>query len=388
MRRGNLWSSNYVKLMITTFILSLCFNMFVIYFPLYLQNIGISKSEIGIATSIFTFSALIFRPLFGYLIDIKGRKMVFLIGIILFSIMLALYNYSNLFLIILVLRFIHGISFSSYTTASGTIVADIVPLSDLGKGISYFAAINILASAIGPILISFLVNTIHFKMINLLLFVMTLLAFCLATTIKYKSLVVDSQKTKMFIFIEITAVAISIMAMIILIPAGIIMNFLPLYLNTKGNLNCGVFFTASAAVILLTRPFIGRILDNHHPKIILIPSIFVFSVCFLMLCRLQNVTHLIVSGILYGFGFGTIQPTLNSVLMKLCHVEKRGLGSATFFSAMDLAVSIGAITGGFIIDNYGYNLLFILSFFIVLLSFVYYITYLDKKISYNYKYVK
>jgi len=113
-----LWTDQFVKLIIVSFLVSVSYQMQTTIIPLYTQSIGGSGTVAGLTMSIFTASALVFRPLMGNLCDQKGRKAVMLIGTALFSSVSLAYNFfGGLIWALLVLRFLHGAGFSAFTTA-------------------------------------------------------------------------------------------------------------------------------------------------------------------------------------------------------------------------------------------------------------------------------
>jgi len=68
--------------------------------PLYALHIGGDKSAAGLLTGPFSFSALLFRPFWGKLIDIRGRKTVLLAGIL---VTLVSFAYSFAYAVVILL---------------------------------------------------------------------------------------------------------------------------------------------------------------------------------------------------------------------------------------------------------------------------------------------
>lgn len=133
--KEKLWSKYFILTTLTSLFIMISMQMTMTTLPIYTQYIGGNKFIAGLTTGIFSISALLFRPLFGNLLDSKGRKIILIISIIIFSLATLSYNFAYTIIILLVLRFIQGIGFSAYSNASGTIIADVVPGSRLGEGI-------------------------------------------------------------------------------------------------------------------------------------------------------------------------------------------------------------------------------------------------------------
>ncbi|MCG5029588.1 MFS transporter, partial [[Ruminococcus] torques] len=75
----------------------------------------------------------------GRIIDSISRKRMLFIGLIFFTLTTFLYfvNYGITFL--LINRLIHGIALGMASTATGTIVAQIIPVTRRGEGIGYYS---------------------------------------------------------------------------------------------------------------------------------------------------------------------------------------------------------------------------------------------------------
>ncbi|MEZ0537864.1 MFS transporter [Caldicellulosiruptoraceae bacterium PP1] len=375
-----LWTSNFIKIMIMSFLLSFSFNMQNTALPLYAQYIGGNKSDAGMMMGVFTISALIFRPIFGNLVDTKGRKIILIGGIFLFSIFIFSYGLISSIILLLIIRFLHGIGFSAYTTANGTVVADILPESRLTEGIGYFGISNIIATAIGPTATLFLINNISYKTSFFIFYFVCLLGLMMAFLLNFQKSIEQQGKNtnKKIVIVEKTAMPSSIVVFLIMIPVGAVMTFLPTYALSKGINNIGIFFTVYAIALLITRPIIGRIADRVDTSLILIPGMIFLIINFVILIYAKSIEWFVVAGIFYGFGFGSTQPILNALLIRLSPPERRGTTNATFFSAMDFGVGIGSIAFGVIAQKIGFKAVFILCVVFVIFAIIGYYIFLKK----------
>ena len=114
------------------------------------MNIMLSASQAGLVTGIFIVGTLIGRLFIGRSIDSIGRKKTLFIGLILYILTTSLYFVHLGITFLLITRFLHGIALGIASTATGTIVAQIIPITRKGEGIGYFSMSTTLATAIGP----------------------------------------------------------------------------------------------------------------------------------------------------------------------------------------------------------------------------------------------
>ena len=131
-------------------------------------------------------AAILFRPLFGTLIDDKSRRMVLIIGCIISTVISLSYVLAFSIGILLLVRSLHGIGFSATTNASGTIVSDIVPRSRLAEGVGYFGLSNTLATAVGPALSLLLIQHFNFNVLFLVASIISFIALCCGFFIDYE----------------------------------------------------------------------------------------------------------------------------------------------------------------------------------------------------------
>ena len=77
-----LWNRNFVQCCLSYFLMNFAFYMLMPTMPVYLtEELGIGKSEVGIALSSYTIGVLCVRPFSGYLVDCFSRKPLYLFAL-------------------------------------------------------------------------------------------------------------------------------------------------------------------------------------------------------------------------------------------------------------------------------------------------------------------
>lgn len=108
--------------------------------PVYVINdLGESQFKAGLIVTFMLISAILIRPFSPKILDITGKKKGLVLTVVLFTVTTFFYMWLDSFIPLLVLRLIHGISFGIVSTATGAIVADIIPQTRRGAGMGYFA---------------------------------------------------------------------------------------------------------------------------------------------------------------------------------------------------------------------------------------------------------
>jgi len=391
--------------MIVTLSVGISMQMTMPTLPKYAIDIGESEFIAGLITGIFALAALLFRPVFGNLLDSKGRKIVLITGVIIFSLATMSYNFAYVVGILLALRFLHGIGFSAHTTAAGTIFSDIIPIAKLTEGIGYFGIADTLSIAIGPALGLYLIEHASYNILFVVSFVIGVFGLMIALLINYerkdkKSTAVlpdhdrdillnaatdHNKKSSKGVIIEKTALPTSLVVLFIALTLGGILTFIPIYAVSRGIKNIGIFFTVFAFASLLARLIIGKLADRYGLSQVILPGMVLLILSLVILAFATSLPAFLIAGVLYGLGFGSSQTTLNTIMIKLCPRERRGTGNATFFSAMDIGIGLGAVLWGVVSQAVGFSYIYLASALCVILAIIIYVFILRKQLQKNKK---
>lgn len=116
----------------------------------------------------------------------------------------------------------------------------------------------------------------------------------------------------------------------------------------------GLFFLFNAVTIIMIRPVSGRVFDSRGHAAVLIPAAVCVIASLTILSYTASIPLLIVSALLYGLGFGAIQPTIQAWMIRLVPKEQYGMANSMFYNSTDLGVAAGALLLGAISAATGY----------------------------------
>ncbi|MBS4205513.1 MFS transporter [Lederbergia citrea] len=373
-----IWTRDFVLIVMSNFFVFLGFQMTLPTLPLFVKELGGNDQLIGIVVGIFTFSALLLRPYAGHALESKGRRFVFLTGLGIFVFSVGSFGFVNSMLFLFLMRIVQGVGWGFSTTASGTIATDLIPAKRRGEGMGYYGLSGNLALAFGPTLGLALVGIVSFKQLFLICAILGVAALLLSSKIRYKQVDEQAVPLKKWDIYEKSALPPSILLFFITVTFGGIASFLPIYSVQKGIAGIEWYFLLYAIALMLSRTFAGKIYDQKGHQAVFIPGALLILVSMILLAWLPNSMALYVAAILYGFGFGTVQPALQAWSVKEVQANRRGMANATFFSFFDLGVGIGAIVFGQIAYLYGYSTIYSVAAISVLCSILLYIRILIK----------
>ncbi|MBX9974849.1 MFS transporter [Cytobacillus firmus] len=350
-----IWSRDFVLILMSNFFIFLGFQMTLPTIPLFVEKLGGNDQLIGIVVGIFTFSALLLRPYAGHTLETKGRRFVYLTGLAIFVLSVGSFGFVNSLIFLFVLRIVQGFGWGFSTTASGTIATDLIPAKRRGEGMGYFGLSGNIALAFGPTLGLALAGVISFKLLFLICALLGLAALVLSSRINYKQAEKQSVPLKRWDIYEKSALRPSFLLFFITVTFGGIASFLPIYSAQKGIGGIHWYFLLFAIALMISRTFAGRLYDQRGHQAVFLPGAVLILAAMFLLAWLPNSMIMYIAAILYGLGFGSVQPALQAWSVKEAPANRRGMANATFFSFFDLGVGIGAMVFGQIAHLFGYS---------------------------------
>ncbi|QNK49091.1 MFS transporter [Brevibacterium sp. PAMC23299] len=377
--RTRLWTKDFVIVSSINFFITLIFYLLMVTLAIYAVNeLDASTSEAGLISGIFIIGTLIGRLFIGRFIDSIGRKKTLFIGLIFFTLTTILYFVDLGIGFLLVNRLIHGMAMGMASTATGTIVAQIIPPTRKGEGIGYYSMSATLATAIGPFIGLFMAQHTSFQIIFsfcLALGVISLITafFLYVPALKVTAKVTESKGFKLSNFIEPKALPISIITLLLAFCYSSVLSFISFYATEIDLVNtASFFFVVYAVAVLISRPFSGPLMDRKGSNFIMYPAFIIFGVGLLLLSMTTNSFTLLAAGFLIGLGFGNMQSSSQAIAVKLTPPHRMGMATSTFFIMLDAGLGFGPYILGFIIPITGYSTLYVILGVLVILTSVLY----------------
>lgn len=98
----------------------------------------------------------------------------------------------------------------------------------------------------------------------------------------------------------------------------------------------------------------------------------------LIISYAHSLSEFLIAAVIYGFGFGSCQMSLQTMVLKNVRRERLGAANATFFSGVDVGMGLGALTLGSFAEIWGYSDMFIIASSGILLAFLVYVLYIRR----------
>lgn len=365
--KEKLWTKDFITVSSVNFFLTLVFYLLMVTIAVYaVEAHHATASQAGLVTGIFIIGTLVGRLFIGKYIDRIGRKKTLIIGLLLFSLSTSLYFIEIDVNFLLITRFIHGLTLGMASTASGTIVASVIPQTRKGEGIGYFSMSNTLATAIGPFIGMLMSQYTTFHTIFIFCLILGIIGLLIGLTVNVKELTEDqkaqfqSSGFQLSSFIEPKALPIALVTLTVAFCYSSVLSFINFYAIEKDLVSAAsFFFFVYAIAVLLSRPFTGRLMDSKGANYVMYPAFILFGVGLFLLSNSANGVMLLVAGALIGLGFGNMQSCTQAIAVKLTPPHRMGLATSTFFIFLDGGLGFGPYLLGLLIPITGYSMLYI-----------------------------
>jgi len=150
MLRSNKQNISLILLLCNVFIAFLGIGLVVPVLPAYMNELNLSGVYMGYLIAAFSTAQLFSSPVTGIFTDRFGRKIMIVIGLVLFAVSEFLFAIGSAFFLLLISRIIGGISAACIMPAVTAFITDITTLEDRPKALGYLSASINAGFIIGP----------------------------------------------------------------------------------------------------------------------------------------------------------------------------------------------------------------------------------------------
>jgi MFS family permease len=326
--------------------------------PLFLRRLGASDGAIGLVMGCFAITSMLLRPFTGWGADRWGRRPFMLSGALVFAVAPLGYALSTAVVALVAVRLLHGTGMALYPTAATALVADVAPAARRGEFLGLFGAAGSVAMALGPITGVALVERLGFDGLFAVAAVTALAALTLVAVTPETLTTPSPAPFSPASTLSRAVLAPSMIIGCLMLTYGVLVTFLPLHAQAMG-VNPGVFFLVYALVLTLTRGPAGRLSDRFGRPPVAATGLALAALALAVLALSEGALALAVVGALYGLAGGVAQPALIAWCVDVVAPGDRGRAMGTFFTALELAIAIGAMSSGLAVAHWGFAATFL-----------------------------
>ena len=356
-----IWNRDFIFLIVSNFLMYITYYAILSSLPIYLVNdLHASKMQVGVVVGAYTIASVMVRPFSGFALDRFGRRTIFLLALIIYSLLFAGYLIALSITSIILLRFAQGLTWGFTTVSGSTIAVDIIPASKRGEGIGYFAMSTTLGMSVGPVVGLFIIHqwgNVPMFVSGCFISVASLLC-AYAVHLRKRFVVGKRIQLNLDSMFDKNSVRISLNIMITMIAYGGLLSFIALYGREIGIQNTALYFLILSVGIATARLTAGKVFDKKGPRKIITICLMLLIIGFPLLASAKNAVLFYISAIIIGFGNGVIFPTFQSMVNNLADSRHRGAANSTLYTAVDFGMGFGMIMAGLIAQHISISAIF------------------------------
>lgn len=325
--------------------------------PFHIKDMGGSTFAAGLFLGFLTYSSAFSAPLTGAFADRFGTRPVLIVS------SMALAGFSLAYAVItdvellLALVIVHGVFWSALLSASAAYMTGLLPERRRAEGIGYWGLSSVAALALAPTA-GFWIYQRGWLWLCIVGAALNLMMAIIALNLRR-----DVQPMRQFSarkrgLLEWRVLVVSGCLFLYSFGYGGITSFTALYADANGVTPKSIYLITLAIVILVTRPFSGRLGDRFGYARVFVPCLVLISIGLACLAVAGTRGWMIASAIIFGIGFGTAYPVYVGYVMQDVSAERRGAAFGAILAAFDTGIGTGSTAIGWLIQRFGYSIAF------------------------------
>jgi len=321
--------------------------------PIISTALDLTKAEVALLISAFTFPGILLTPVAGLLADRWGRKAVLVPSLFIFAMGGSAIFFVREFQMMIPLRVLQGIGAASLGALNTTLIGDFYKGRDLPAVMGYNSSVLSLSTATYPLIGGLLAGMAwHWP------FILPSLGIPAAVYIWIFLPEPEIERSPDFLSYiraasrsilrrEVLSVfALGVLTFVILY--GAFLTFLPFLLRQTFDLSppqIGVIFSLSSLTTALLSSRIGRLTEQFGSLKLLKTAFILYAAVTLMMPHIEDLRLFAVPILLFGSAQALNIPSLMTLLSRLAPSEQR----AVFMSLFGMVLRIGQTLGPLIV---------------------------------------
>ena len=322
--------------------------------PFHILELGGSTFASGLFLGFLTYSSSLSAPITGAVADRAGPRRVLVLTSLALCVFSLVYAFLTSHVLLLGLALVHGVFWSGLLSASAAYMTNMLPAHRRAEGIGYWGLSTLAAIAVSPTIGFFVYYRYGWLWLCVLAaalnIVMAAIAWKLEEQVHSQELAASASGG----VLEWRVLAVSVTLSLYSFGYGGITSFAAMYADARQVTPKGIYLTALAIVILLTRPILGRLGDAWGYRRVFVPCLVLISVGLACLYFGDTRSWMLASAMIFGVGFGTAYPTYVGYVMRGVSPARRGAAFGAILAAFDTGIGTGSTAMGWLIGRYGF----------------------------------
>lgn len=361
--KAPLYTREFVILLASGLLLTTGIGVFYL-FPLYVLDIGGSKSDIGILMGTMSLSAVALRPWTSGLVDRLGRKGSMVVGCLLMTSVSIAHLFikgeiGQIYPILMVLRLLFGTGVALGIIASLTLAADLAPVSRLNEGLGIFGVMPLMGIAIGPVVGETIIHQWGFNALFLAAAGFFTAGFFILLPLKDNF--TASEDGARGGFIKALRIGLVWRMAFICLCFGVAFaahgGFVAPFAKAAA-MPVSAYFVSYSTAAVISRLLGGKLADRFGEKRLIPVALVIAGTGFVCLIQVSSTVGLAGTGFVAGLGHGLLFPSLIALTIRPIAAGNRGKVTGILTGGVDAGLFFGSLTMGQLGDFFGFQAIF------------------------------
>ncbi|MEM3700103.1 MAG: MFS transporter [Candidatus Bathyarchaeia archaeon] len=370
------------------FVSMLGFGLVMPLLPIYARSFGATGIQLGLLTASFAISRAVTTYPGGWLADRSGRKKPITMGLLMYSVVMTLYGFTEDVNQLIILRALQGVASGIVWPVISTMVVDIVLPEDRSKALGLYEMMWFLGMAVGPGLGGVLAGAFTIAFPFFVCGVLAFLSMVLVVLTVKETVIVGEKKDNspisrnissmdsvkglsQFTLYPIVFLSLCVARFTTAFSSSLIQPVLSVYANEILNIpttEVGLLFTVMGIVTLIATLPMGTAADKIGRKPTFIFGGFLYALSALLIIFSGSFLPLLGVMMLQGFGRAIINPSLTAMFSDVASVSRRGRAMGIFNAFQNVGLVVGSSLGGFLYEFSSSEMPFIVCFLVGLIG--------------------
>jgi len=317
--------------------------------PKISHALDLTKSEVALLISAFTFPGIFLTPVAGVFADRFGRKAVLIPALFIFGLAGFSIFFVRTFHLIIILRVIQGIGAAPLGSINTTLVGDFFRGKDRPAAMGYNASVLSLSTASYPLIGGALAGIAWYYP-----FIMPLLAIPVGLLVIFGIREPEIEKVSEFRqYIKAISISIrkkEVIGIFILgiltffILYGAFLTYIPFLVSNKFNLDApriGILLSISSLTTAALATQVGRLTNRYGSLFLLKAAFILYLIVSLLIPQVNHLYLFLIPILIFGSAQALNMPSLQTSLANLSPDNQRG----AFMSLNGMVLRIGQTLG-------------------------------------------
>lgn len=325
--------------------------------PLLVLSLGGDAAMAGIAFAFFSIPSVIFRPIFGRLVDSVGTRRILILGTLAVGLVAPGYLVPSI-VVLMLLRIAHGVAWAAVMTAAPALMARLAPLSRRGEAASVFDLMPSLAQmtmpAVGLLVYTTLGTAGVFAMATVLG-----LAACLVVLASAPADPPDVRAAASggnLPLLEPSAIVPMLITMLFMSATALFVVYPPILVTEKGIpiAELAIYYPVYGLAIVGSRILMSRRVDQLPRLRVVAVGAGMAIASLLLSSQATTIITLTAAGAINAAAVGVLVPTMTAAVIDHAPPGRIGSAMGTYTLGYQLAGGLGAAAWGFLIEHSGF----------------------------------